>query len=120
MQTKIIRLNWYQVLAFAGFGFVCLVSSKLFANITNQSNEMVQVEIAKKDGASKKITIYPGQSATLPDDSAQVTVVPRSSARGDGIVLSRADRKIWDQSAGTGREDGELVGWKPTKSGSWT
>ena len=63
-----------------------LVSSPLFAGITNESNVAVKVDIARKDGPSQKITIYPGQSEVLPDDATQITVIPNALPRGDEIV----------------------------------
>lgn len=53
------------------------------ANITNDGNEAVEVEVLNTDGVVNQYTLYPGQTLPLGDDAESVTVPEKIHMRGD-------------------------------------
>lgn len=59
----------------------------LYANITNEGNQSIRVEIERKSGFSRIVTLNPGQSVSLPKDATRVNIPPPSlSVWGDQVV----------------------------------
>lgn len=61
----------------------------IFAEIKNEGNSTVQLEIKKNDHSSNRLTLYPGQIVDIPLDAKEVQVVPQTFSRGDEVFKIR-------------------------------
>ncbi|PIQ86740.1 MAG: hypothetical protein COV74_03565 [Candidatus Omnitrophica bacterium CG11_big_fil_rev_8_21_14_0_20_45_26] len=70
-----IRKNIIIKLSIITLFLTAAYSMTLYATITNEGNETVEVMVKRTDGSPRKMALFPGQSTMLPNGAAEVSIV---------------------------------------------